>query len=188
MQKYLALSALSALVFQFSACKSKDPVNADPNPVYATCCGIEPVEYNDGAYVYVPNMFTPNGDGLNDVFQPVMDYDQVEIVSAVIIYQDTIIEPGAIYYNSLPFVPKTNPKWWDGTLPDGTKHIGPFEYVMEFLMKDGTYAFVDGRACLVRCGPDAAEFTTRTGCFFGTQVTNGKFDKSAPNKEEDCFK
>jgi hypothetical protein len=188
MKNCIALPTLCALVFQFLGCKAQDPVNTDPNPVYEACCGAEPVEFTDAGYFYVPNMFTPNDDGKNDVFQPVFDYGLVEYISAYTIYQDTTIEPGLGYYNALPFDPKSNPKWWDGTLPDGSKHIGPFEYTIEFTMKDGSFVVVDGRACLVQCGPDAGEFTNRDGCYFGTQVTNGKFDKGVPNKEEDCFK
>jgi hypothetical protein len=188
MKKCIAFPVLGALVLQFLSCVAQDPVNVEPNPVYAACCGAEPVEFTDKAYVYVPNMFTPNRDGQNDLFQPVFDYDQVVLVSAYTIYQDTIIEPGAGYYNAPPFSPKSDPQWWDGTLPDGTQHIGPFEYTIEFILRDGSYLQVDGRACLVQCGKDAGEFMDRPGCFFGSQVKDGKFDKGIPNKEEDCFK
>jgi hypothetical protein len=183
------IPALGALVLQFFACNGQDPINLDPNPVYASCCGAEPVEFTDAAvYLFVPNVFTPNGDGVNDLFQPVIDYEQVEYVTQYTIYQDTIIEPGEGYYNSGVFFPKTEAKWWDGTLPDGTKHTGPFEYDLEFYMKDGSYLRASGRACLVRCGPDAVEFLTRQGCFFGTQTADGKLNKDAAHKEDDCFK
>jgi hypothetical protein len=187
MKKRITFPVLSVLIFQFLACKAQDPI--DSNPIYEACCGAEPVEFTDSkTYVYVPNIFTPNRDGRNDLFEPVFDYSLVEYVSSYTIYQDTIIEPGIGYYNATGFNPKSNPRWWDGIKDDGTEHIGSFEYTIELAMKDGTFVLLDGRACLVRCGADAAEFREREGCFFGTQVTDGKFDKALPNKEEDYFK
>jgi hypothetical protein len=189
MKKCNVLPTFCALVFQFLGCQAQDPVNiVDPNPAYTACCGADPVEFTDGGYIYVPNVFTPNGDGKNDVFEPIIDYNLVDHISQYTIYQDTTEEPGVGYYNATAFNPTSNPRWWNGKLPDGTLHLGAFEYTIQFAMKDGSYLQVDGRACLVQCGPDASEFTNRNGCFFATQVSNGRLDKGASNKEDDCFK
>jgi hypothetical protein len=191
MKKCFQLTLFCFGLLQFLACAQEPPppVTVDPNPIYESCCGADPIEYNEnGFYVYVPNLFTPNKDGINDVFAPVYADEKVEYISTCIIYQDTIIEPGPIYYDSGYMNPKKKARWWDGKLPDGTQHVGPFEYVIQFVMTDGSYRTIEGRACLVQCGPDAAEFTNRAGCYFGTQAKGTRFDKSAANKEEDCFK
>jgi hypothetical protein len=59
------------LAMSLSACAQVEP-SPSIIPEYATCCGAEPVEITvDTVYkLYVPNSFTPNGDGVNDIFVP----------------------------------------------------------------------------------------------------------------------
>jgi hypothetical protein len=145
-----------------------------------------PTEYSR---IFVPNVFPPNRDGQNDRFMPIMN-DQVLEIWEYSIYQDTIIEPGALIYSpgtsfTVDFIDQLA---WDGLNIDGRPHEGPFEYRIVLSLRDGTSITIDGRACSIACGPDAGIFQSKDGCFFQSQVTDGKLDIKIPNKEDDCFK
>jgi hypothetical protein len=80
----------------FSGCSqdTKDPVVVVDTTIYEDCCGTEPVEFkNGGVYVFVPNVFTPNNDGINDYFYPIVDKNVREVVNYVILNAtgDTVI-------------------------------------------------------------------------------------------------
>jgi hypothetical protein len=178
---------LSATLLSHISCNAQDPVL---NPDYETCCGQERVEYEqDKAYVYIPNVFTPNGDGHNDRFVPIMN-DQIVEIWEYSIYVDTIIEPGALIYSpGTSFtVTDLDQLAWDGTGLNGKLHEGAFEYRIVLSLRDGTSLTIDSRACSIVCGPGAGIFQTKDGCFFQSQVTDSKLNIDLPNNEEACFK
>jgi gliding motility-associated-like protein len=70
---------------------------------------------------YVPNAFTPDGDGLNDVFRPVINYETVDF--SMIIYDrwgETIFET------------KDMQKGWDGTGKGRSCEQGVYVYAITF--------------------------------------------------------
>ncbi|MCE7060112.1 gliding motility-associated C-terminal domain-containing protein [Dyadobacter sp. CY343] len=82
-------------------CSSQD----QPKPVsqeYESCCGTQPVEFSyQKKRIYVPNVFTPNNDGVNDYFVPFVN-DIVTDVWGFTIYSalgDTILYQKP-YFNS----------------------------------------------------------------------------------------
>lgn len=72
---------------------------------YDACCGAEPVEYiHKDMEVYVPNVFTPNRDSINDLFYPLISDNVVEVIDFVIYTgdgEDTMIyyRPTIVYKN-----------------------------------------------------------------------------------------
>ncbi len=67
------------------------PHNSTP-PNNATCktCGTAPVAYladTDGMFYFMPTAFTPNGDGINDVFSVI--YNKLDTDSSVITIWNT---------------------------------------------------------------------------------------------------
>ena len=55
----------SVLLLLVSFGKQHEPLPSQENP-YEGCCGLEPVVFKVGAgSVYIPNVVTPNGSGIN---------------------------------------------------------------------------------------------------------------------------
>ncbi len=75
----------------------------------ATTC--KTVSIQDEFILYVPNTFTPNGDGTNDVFRPVLTGFQDDYYELLIFdrWGQVIFESNSISYN------------WDGTDPSGVQ-------------------------------------------------------------------
>jgi gliding motility-associated-like protein len=79
---------------------------------------------------YIPNAFTPNGDGRNDHFRPVIDCE-------ILTYKFTVMNRwGAIIFSS------TDPSvGWDGRLSDGPADAGTYAWYLTF--KSGLYNRVE---------------------------------------------
>jgi hypothetical protein len=176
------------LIFVCSAqtCSAQD----NPNVVskeYESCCGTQPVEFTyDMKKVYVPNVFTPNKDGINDYFAPsinevITDVWGFTVYSAV---GDTMLYQKP-YFNS-----KMNLQdyGWDGLRPDGSRYKGLFKYKMRIDDKKANKHIVEGQACAIQCGVNAVVFKTKKGCYYPVQAGKaGNLDKNIAIAEKDCF-
>jgi hypothetical protein len=164
-----------------------------PQNEYEGCCGTSPVEFtvNTGK-VYIPNVFTPNGDGINDIFIPQINGDIIEIQDFSILSAigDTLIF-------SRPTIVFSQPEnyGWNGKTfwPNGTvksEYSGLFKYGMRAVVSyNGTIGaqIIEGFACVKRCTPDSAIFEDKNGCYYPSQGTNlGTLDKTKPNLEPNC--
>lgn len=179
-----ALLALSlAGIF---ACTPPAPDTPKANK-YESCCGATPVEFTKGnAYVYVPNVFTPNGDGVNDWFAPsvnggIVGFDAYLIYTPVgdtVVFATSNFDPQNIENTA-----------WDGMKRDGTPYIGAFRYELSMFYEDGTLYQISGTACRVECGQDAAALKNNPNCFYPSQINpaDGKLDKTLPSGESNCF-
>lgn len=178
------LFLITTLAFFAFQCNDDDGPKQPIDP-YVGCCGTEPVEFTVGnAKLYVPNAFTPNGDGINDVFFPFLN----DSVSKVELFQ--ILSPNlALIYLAVD-VDKQNPEinGWNGKDADGKKYVGPFSYHIQVTDDAGFSQFISGSACSIACDTFATIFKTRTGCYFPVQSDgDGGLDTSLPTLEEDCF-
>ncbi len=165
-------------------------------PEYESCCGADPVEIEveqegQTSYVYIPNVFTPNGDGINDKFKPVMNEQILAIQYMVIKKLEEDREPNVsqtLYQIQAIEAEELERTGWDGMNPEGEPHKGGFEYTIQIINKDNSTYIVKGKACAIICGTDASGFQTKEGCYFETQSTeNGILDAQLENTEAECF-
>ncbi|HNR05906.1 MAG TPA: gliding motility-associated C-terminal domain-containing protein [Saprospiraceae bacterium] len=152
---------------------------------YAACCGAEPIEYlHSDMSIYVPNVFTPNKDGINDLFYPFISGKVVEIIDFTVFTDvgDTVLfyRPTVVYSNLENY-------GWDGMRKDGLPYIGAFKYSLIMVNRQGDTRVLTGRACRIECGADADEIKQKSGCYFPEQAgPDGKVDRTKGNKEKKC--
>lgn len=173
------------------SCKAQvDDPTIDAGHIYEGCCGASPVEFDfEEMHVYVPNVFTPNGDGINDYFLPYVNSEVIEVVDYTI-YEPVLDSNVILFYTqTIVYGENQNVFAWNGLRPDGAEFKGPFRYSMTVVSKNGVSALeVRGTACRVLCGTDAQVFQTLDGCFYPSQVdSTGALDATLPSRETGCF-
>ncbi len=164
-----------------------------PTSIYEACCGTQPTVYTMGAYkIYSSNVFTPNKDGKNDVFYPVLSNDSI-VISGFFIKTMT---DTTIYFRDRLYYENIENEAWNGTVFENVffpelqrkEYTGQFKYQYTILYPDGSSQDIQNTACVVRCGPDASVFKTKSGCYFPNQINNKFFDIAVDANEIDCFK
>lgn len=161
------------------------------NP-YEGCCGAEPVVFPTATgKIFIPNVFTPNDDGINDLFYPVVEGEMSTIVN----FSIWSVETDSVLFQkeSLnPFSPALEndvlPDGWDGKVLDGMPFKGPFKYKMAVLDMGGGVVEIEGVACSVVCDSAAVVLKGNPNCFYPVQVgSEGNMDATQPNLEKLCF-
>jgi hypothetical protein len=184
MKIYPYILLIVSAAFLAIQCNEDDEPKQATDP-YTACCGLDSVEFIVGnGKLYVPNAFTPNEDGINDVFFPFFN----DKVSKIELFQISTPELGLIYL--VLEVDKQNPlaSAWNGIDADGNKYAGLFSYYIQITDDAGFSQIISGYACSILCDSFATAFKTKTGCFFPAQSDgNGGLDASLPTFEDECF-
>lgn len=185
MKKQFVYYIISLCVL-FIACSKAD---SNDTFEYNSCCGAASVDtsFLDSAYVYIPNVFTPNGDGINDYFRPFWS-GEVKDVIYMIVYS---LEDKSIWFarSGSDNIPPEE-YGWDGIRRDTMLlHKGGFGYEIAFFVNENFIYTTTGMACSIHCGPEAAIFNGRPGCFYPNQAgANGNLNPLIANGEKNCFK
>jgi len=95
--------------------------------------------------VYVPNVFSPNGDGLNDLFTVFAGSDVLEIKGFIIFDRW-----GNMLYQKGPFPPNDLQYGWDGTFEGREMNAGVYVYYAEVVFADGFTEVFKGDLILMR--------------------------------------
>lgn len=152
---------------------------------YAACCGVEPVEFTHRDMdIFIPNVFTPNQDTINDLFFPFLNGNVVEVIDFKIL---TDVGDTVLFYRSTLVYTLLHEYGWSGNREDGQPYIGPFRYYLKIVNRQGDTAEINGRACRLDCDDEAELVKNKTDCYFGDQSTpQGKVDKTKKTKEKKC--
>jgi len=177
--KNISCSLLFILSLAICACdQEKD------KPALQGCCETPSIDAAFGnGHVYVPNIFTPNGDGLNDI---------------LFIFGDSVqqIINFEIRKNSgeLVFHAENIPLWddlgeWDGKV-NGVVEKGLYSIALTLIAEDGTITSFTGKTCNYPCGSvEESEMVDGTNCQFPIQDDNGHHNPSlASGEPSDCYK
>ncbi|MEO1261151.1 MAG: gliding motility-associated C-terminal domain-containing protein [Bacteroidota bacterium] len=96
--------------------------------------------------VYVPNAFSPNGDGINDVFMVYAENNTVENIQSFIIFSRW----GESVFQQSNFQPNDFTFGWSGTHNGEELNPAVFVWKAEILFKDGTKELFKGDVTLVK--------------------------------------
>ena len=188
MKNYYKLSCFGLFIAVFlMAC---NPDKEMPG-VYDSCCGSEPVEFSPQgttARVYVPNVFTPNGDNVNDYFFPFSN-GEILIINYMVITKKEEDGSTTVLYQRENIDPNDINNYWWGTDIEGIRYKGGFDYQISFYTTDSLAFAVQGKGCSVICEGESPVDNPREGCFYPAQNNgDGTFNLNLPTGEhENCF-
>jgi gliding motility-associated-like protein len=95
--------------------------------------------------VYIPNAFSPNGDGANDYFTLYAN-DQIEEIKTLSIFDRW----GEYVFGRNGFKPNEPLLGWDGWFKGELMNPAVFVYFFEVKMKDGSTRFFSGDVTLLK--------------------------------------
>lgn len=111
-------------------CKARDKVM-----VYVLC---------DGANIFIPNTFTPNGDGVNDIFYPrgtgIFSIKTLRIFSRW----------GEVMYEKNNFLPNEASAGWNGTFKGKTLTPDVYVYTIDIICENSTIFTLKGNVALLQ--------------------------------------
>ena len=161
--------------------------NNDSLNAYEGCCEVAAIEMSIGnGNVYIPNIFTPNGDLVNDQFHIYGDSGIEEIEKLTIKDLD-----GQILYEKegVSLAPFDYTHTWKPSSEEAPK--GLFNYSATIKSVDGITETISSTACSMVCKTetDSVLLSNKINCLFGTQHNGvGEVVPLAPSLENsNCF-
>lgn len=176
---------LFALILLYS-CKDEEPDGSSvPN-----CCANPPIiEPIGNGNIYIPNIFTPNFDGINDLIHPFGDNNIVRIISFQIVdeNENILFEKFDYEFN----YGTQGAISWNGMVGNEV-FKGLFTVKIEAESSDGTRGIVEGKVCSFPCessAPKEPPFDMINNCRFPTQHDGlGNVDLNSSSGELfECF-
>ena len=109
-----------------------------------TATDVIQIEVNDRSGIYTPNVFSPNGDGINDFFTIHSDASVTTILSLQVFDRW-----GGVVFSGTNLKPNETEEGWDGMAKGEPVQNGVYVYVAEIQKVDGSVELVSGEVVLV---------------------------------------
>ena len=104
-------------------------------------------ELKDCVPIYIPNIFSPNNDGINDIFSIYLNPESgVENVISLQVFNRW----GALMYEQTNFIPDNGATGWKGDYQGSPLNPDVYVYVLNIAFEDGSTRLVSGDISLVR--------------------------------------
>ncbi len=144
--KYLSLILVLATILLCFACKDDDEQGSGNEPPVTfenSCCKVPPLQTcAGGVEIFLPNTFSPNGDGFNDILYLFSSTGLKEITSFTITNTN-----GAVIFEKTNFQANDYTNGWDGRLQDGNIVEDVYNYNIVLVnIKDETFSYT-GQVC-----------------------------------------
>lgn len=157
----------------------------DSKPLFSkikSCCETSPILATVGnGKIYVPNIFTPNNDGINDRLT-IFASEEITLIKKV-----EIKDGSKVIFSATNFEPFDSNNEWDGRKDDEIVK-GVFSVEIEITDIDGNTQILTGEVCCLPCGNNSEKekkFDNIDNCFFGAQHDGeGGVDSNLPSFEE----
>jgi gliding motility-associated-like protein len=98
----------------------------------------------NGANFFVPNTFSPNGDGVNDHF--IVNGVGLNVITSITIYNRW----GQIVFQKSNFAPNSAAEAWDGTFKGQPAPADVYVYTIQILCDNSTLIPYHGNVTLIR--------------------------------------
>ncbi|WP_367390060.1 hypothetical protein [Lewinella sp. LCG006] len=185
-QQWQLNAILTIAVFAFVATSTEDDLLIN-DPTITACCQDAPVEADLGnGKFFIPTIFTPDGNGVNDYFQVTADANILRIDTFWVF---DLANGDTVFYqtNMTDITPENG---FDGVYQD-TIMAAQYGYSIWLTSSDQQRSLVSGLICSVPCVDplNIAEPMNISNCAFASQhnfITG--YDPSADSGEDlDCF-
>lgn len=146
---------------------SQIEVKKSESPAWQSCCNLQPVDYRGHQHqLYIPSVFTPNGDGFNDRFMPRSDNPTLLIRDFMILSAEG---DSVVFFRSrINYSDRRNgvDSAWNGLRTDGTRYQGRFKYRLTVGEQPTAQTQLVGEACALHCRTGGRVLQSKGGCFY----------------------
>lgn len=152
------------------SCKKKNEVTqaCEPTQIYTGCCGLEPVEYVVGSgKVYIANMYTPDWDGINDVFKPIGDKGIRKFIDVKIWNRED-----SLIWEKDSITPGISGSGWTPLNLSNESYTGLFKYNLVAIDTNNVSLHISGTACCFICDAPTSVIGNIDDCSFPDQAND----------------